>query len=442
MATQNDVSTGQVTGLGTLATQNDVSTGQVTGLGTLATLSSVTNAELAANAVQAGNIAANAVTEGKIAANAVVADKIAANAIVADKIATNAITAGKIAAGAVTADKITVTELEALGATIGGWSISTTGISKTTSGVGTIELDSSGNRIALSDTSAIRFEVSTGTSTDPASNPRRTAINNGGFIVSTDSERYIRHNTAGGFPIGGKSMVFNDTKGGFRTDALYFNTPLTSTDFFKTTTGSVDENNSLNTTYWLPRTQEAMIYDRPGISYSDGSFPNTSPLVQGGGITIGTSTFRIHTGAVGLDSVQPLRFRIDADGDIQVIKNIQCYQNVIAYYSDKRLKNIEGKIQNPLDKIQKLNGVYYTQGKVAESLGYEKNETKQVGLIAQEVQEVLPEIVSIAPIDKDGKGGSITGENYLTIDYSKVVPLLVECIKELKSEIEELKKNK
>ena len=293
-----------------------------------------------------------------------------------------------------------------------------------------------------------RFEVSTGTSTDPASNPRRTTINNGGFIVSTDSERYFRHNTAGGFPIGGKSMVFNDTKGGFRTDALYFNTPLTSTDFFKTITGSFDENNSLNTTYWLPRTTEAMIYDRPGTptaggpSYSEGSFPNTNPLIQGGGISIGTTTFRIHTGAVGVDSVQPLRFRIDDSGDVQVIRNIQCYQNVIAYYSDKRLKNIEGRIQNPLDKIQKLNGVYYTQGKIAESLGYDKDDTKQVGLIAQEVQEVLPEIVSIAPIDKDGNGGSLSGENYLTIDYSKVVPLLVECIKELKSEIEELKKNR
>ena len=79
---------------------------------------------------------------------------------------------------------------------------------------------------------------------------------------------------------------------------------------------------------------------------------------------------------------------------------------------------------------------------MAESLGYDKDDTKQVGLIAQEVQEVLPEIVSIAPIDNDGKGGSISGEDYLTIDYSKVVPLLVECIKELKSEIEELKKNR
>jgi hypothetical protein len=106
----------------------------------------------------------------------------------------------------------------------------------------------------------------------------------------------------------------------------------------------------------LPQTTEAMIYDRPGIAYPQGSFPNTSPLVQGGGISIGTTTYRIHTGtSVGVDSVLPLRFKIDESGDVQVIRNIQCYQNVIAFFSDKRLKNIEGRIQNPLDKIQKLN---------------------------------------------------------------------------------------
>jgi hypothetical protein len=323
---------------------------------------------------------------------------------------------------------------------LGGWTINATEISKTTSG-NKISLNSADNKITLSESANVRFEVSTGASTDPAANPRRTTINNGGFIVSTDTERYFRHNTAGGFPFSGKSLVFNDMKGGTRTDALYFNSPLTSTDFFKTSAAS-DENDSLNITFWLPRTVEAMIYDRPGITYSDGSFPNTSPLVQGGGITIGTSTFRVHTGAIGADSVQPLRLKIDADGFVYALKEMRCYENVIAYYSDKRLKNIIGSIENPLDKIEKLNGVYYTQSEVAENLGYEKNEKKQIGLLAQEVQEVLPEIVSLAPIDMGENGTSRTGENYLTIDYSKVVPLLVECIKELKKEIEELKKNK
>ena len=116
--------------------------------------------------------------------------------------------------------------------------------------------------------------------------------------------------------------------------------------------------------------------------------------------------------------------------------------NIIAFFSDKRLKNILGNIDNPLEKINKLNGVYYEENELAESFGYEKNEKKQVGLLAQEVQEVLPEIVSLAPFDSEEDGSSKSGENYLTIQYEKIVPLLVECIKELKKEINELKENK
>ena len=55
----------------------------------------------------------------------------------------------------------------------------------------------------------------------------------------------------------------------------------------------------------------------------------------------------------------------------------------------------------------------------------------------------MPEIVSLAPFDKiEHTNQSKSGENYLTIQYEKIVPLLVESIKELKKEIEELKKNK
>ena len=61
---------------------------------------------------------------------------------------------------------------------------------------------------------------------------------------------------------------------------------------------------------------------------------------------------------------------------------------------------------------------------------------------AQEVQSILPEIVHLAPfdtdIDEDTKEikGSKSGENYLTIDYDKLVPLLVEAIKEQQTIIE------
>jgi hypothetical protein len=121
---------------------------------------------------------------------------------------------------------------------------------------------------------------------------------------------------------------------------------------------------------------------------------------------------------------------------------LQVWGDVVANYSDGRLKNIEGRIENPLDKIEKLNGVYYTQNKLAEDFGF-KNKKRQIGLIAQEVNEVLPEVIDLAPFDSIGQTNqSKSGENYMTLNYERIVPLLVECIKELKSEIEELKRNR
>ena len=119
--------------------------------------------------------------------------------------------------------------------------------------------------------------------------------------------------------------------------------------------------------------------------------------------------------------------------------------NITAYFSDNRLKNRLSNIVSSLDMVKKLNGFYYTNNDLANSFGYLSTE-RQVGLSAQEVQNVLPEAVSIAPIDRlvleNGDVVSKSGENYLTIDYSKLVPILVEAIKELKKEIDILKNNR
>jgi hypothetical protein len=112
--------------------------------------------------------------------------------------------------------------------------------------------------------------------------------------------------------------------------------------------------------------------------------------------------------------------------------------DITAYYSDKRLKNITGRIQNALGKVNSITGVEYTQSKLAEQYGY-NNYKPQVGVIAQEIQSILPEAVCLAPFDKDENGNSKSGENYLTVQYEKLVPLLIEAIKELTLEVEALK---
>ncbi len=100
--------------------------------------------------------------------------------------------------------------------------------------------------------------------------------------------------------------------------------------------------------------------------------------------------------------------------------------NVTAYYSDERLKTRLGAIDSPLDKVQSLSGFYYQANELAQALGYDVK--KEVGVSAQEVAAVMPEIVAEAPIDPQ----------YMTVRYERLVPLLIEAIKELKAKVEAL----
>lgn len=106
---------------------------------------------------------------------------------------------------------------------------------------------------------------------------------------------------------------------------------------------------------------------------------------------------------------------------------------IVGFYSDIRLKDNIEYIKDANEKLSKLNGVFYTQNKIAENLGYH-DYSQQSGLIAQEVKEVLPEVVKEAPITSAEK----SGDKYLTVQYEFVVPLLVQAIKEQQEEIEEL----
>ena len=172
----------------------------------------------------------------------------------------------------------------------------------------------------------------------------------------------------------------------------------------------------------------------PGIPGSPGSPTPGNPAIGGGhyAYLCGSTSAVLEvgnnqTGAWGVLSYGP----IASNG------------NIIAYYSDERLKTKLGNIDNAVNKISKLNGFYYTNNELANSFGYTDTKT-QLGLSAQEVQSLFPDIVSLAPFDikKNTVNESNSGENYLTLDYSKLVPVLIEAIKELKAEIDELKRNK
>ena len=140
------------------------------------------------------------------------------------------------------------------------------------------------------------------------------------------------------------------------------------------------------------------------------------------------------TGNLGVgNNAPPVKFYVAGD--------IAATGDITAYYSDIRLKDIHSTIKNPLDIINKLNGFYYTPNELAKSVGINKNKM-EIGLSAQDVQNVLPELVNIAPfdmmLDEDGKIISKSGNNYLTISYERIVPILIEGIKEQNKKITNL----
>lgn len=106
---------------------------------------------------------------------------------------------------------------------------------------------------------------------------------------------------------------------------------------------------------------------------------------------------------------------------------IRATNNITAYYSDDNLKTRLGNIENALDKVCSLTGFYYEANQTAQDLGYVAK--REVGVSAQDVQKILPEIVVPAPIS----------DKYLTVHYDKLIPLLIEAIKELKTEVNSIK---
>ena len=129
----------------------------------------------------------------------------------------------------------------------------------------------------------------------------------------------------------------------------------------------------------------------------------TSSYVHFGALDVGTGSYTASSG------------QINAAG------------NITAGYSDDKLKTRLGNIENALDKVSAISGFFYEPNKTAQDLGYEVK--REVGVSAQEVQAIMPEVVVPAPIDNQ----------YLTVHYEKLIPLLIEAIKELKAEVEEIK---
>ena len=135
---------------------------------------------------------------------------------------------------------------------------------------------------------------------------------------------------------------------------------------------------------------------------------------------------------IGVETTQ-INFVLDAATDMRLYNtgDLHVEGNVIAYsttISDERLKTDIVKIDGALDKVAQLNGYTFT---------YTADGKKSAGVIAQEVQKVLPSAIVESKLPL--KMGDDDETEYMTVQYDQLMGLMIEAIKELKAEVAELK---
>ena len=135
-------------------------------------------------------------------------------------------------------------------------------------------------------------------------------------------------------------------------------------------------------------------------------------------ITFGTAN-EVNTFINDTERLSVTASGVDIAGALTVTGDITAY-----YSSDKRLKTNIDAIESPLTKLSKISGYTFDW---REEHGVHTNKGRDIGVIAQEIEEVLPEIV----VERDN--------GYKAVRYEKIVALLIECIKEQQVQIDELK---
>ena len=153
----------------------------------------------------------------------------------------------------------------------------------------------------------------------------------------------------------------------------------------------------------------------------------------------GTHIYNNNTNNVGIGTTDPSAYKLQVTGSIGATGDIT------ASYSDERLKSITEEIKDVLPTLNKINGFRYICNDIGSKYGYDENK-KELGLSAQEIQKYYPELVTLAPFDSayDSETNKIiskSGENYLTLKYERLVPVLLQGIKELNMHVENIRAN-
>jgi hypothetical protein len=159
---------------------------------------------------------------------------------------------------------------------------------------------------------------------------------------------------------------------------------------------------------------------------------STSGSVTSVNVSTTKMTYQPSTGTLGLAgntaSTNRTTGTLIVTGGVGISGALYVGADVVAYASsDIRLKENISKIDSSLEKLMKISGYQYYWNKIAQEMHPERI-SLDVGVIAQEVQEILPSAV----VERD--------DGYLAVNYDKMIPLLIESIKALKEEIESIKR--
>ena len=165
-----------------------------------------------------------------------------------------------------------------------------------------------------------------------------------------------------------------------------------------------------------------------GMRYLD--FVGSNTKTDGFDYRIGYSTTSENGSLLFYNDAGTERFQFTDGGEFRADGD------VVAGYSDVRLKNIIGPIESALESIQQWEPFYYTATQQLEDItdGAFKQSQLEVGLSAQSVQSTHPELIRHAPFDRNEKGESKSGEDYLTLRYERITPILVAALQQHKQQ--------
>lgn len=291
---------------------------------------------------------------------------------------------------------------------------------------GAIKFDVSNESFAVVMTSAANVGIGIGESLDTLS------LHTGSTVRLGVSGNTMLFNSVGTFATGeGARLYFNKEAGEFNSDPLYmarFDTGVNVSELRVNIGNEVCANTALYINQDL---------------FSIGSYPTVSPLIWDRWLDVGSCATVVHGNLScmrdvsiqgSLSVVNPLSAPMKLVGDLYVDGNIFATGDITAFWprlpgppggwpSDERLKLNITPITTSLEKIILVNGVYFDWNEEKQSI----YKGRDVGVIAQEIEKILPEIVHE------------NSEGYKTVQYEKIIPLLIECIKDLKKEIDEIK---